>query len=265
MLFVATVMQMKNQSEAEMLEWLDQLLSDRPQLLLPIYEMVNKRLGRKSFDIDFLLELNKQLLSVSCSQIRQDIFALSETGFKRDGYFVEFGAANGVACSNTYMLEKYFGWRGILAEPALAYHDDLMSNRNCHIETGCVWRDTGETLLFNETEIEGLSTIAAFSDLDMHKDRRKQGLTYPVTTISLNDLLAKYNAPDTIDYLSIDTEGSEYEILQNFDFGKYHIQVITCEHNYTSAREKIHALLVANGYVRKYDNISQFDDWYVRV
>lgn len=254
---------MSNQSETKILEWLDQLLSNQPQFLLPMHEMVNKRMGRKTFDVDFLYELNRKILALSKSQIRQDIFALSELGFKQDGYFVEFGAANGVACSNTYMLEKYFGWRGILAEPALAYHDDLMKNRDCHIETSCVWKDTGETLLFNETEIEGFSTIHAFSDLDMHKDKRRNGRTYEVTTISLNDLLSKYDAPDAIDYLSIDTEGSEYEILGNFDFQKYRIKVITCEHNYTSAREKIYGLLVNNGYVRKYDNISQFDDWYV--
>lgn len=255
----------EEQSEAEILEWLDRLVASRPQLLLPIYEMVNQRLGRKTFDIDLLLELNKNLLAVSRSQIRQDIFALSEARFKRNGYFVEFGAANGVTSSNTYILERYFGWSGILAEPALVYHDDLFKNRNCHIETNCVWGVTDETLLFKETKIDGLSTIHSFSDLDMHKNSRKEGRTYPVTTISLGDLLEKYNAPDTIDYLSIDTEGSEYEVLRNFDFGKYHIQVITCEHNFTSSREKIHALLVKNGYVRKYEHISQFDDWYVRA
>src|SRR5579872_4950705 len=54
-----------------------------------------------------------QLTARSRSQIRQDLFVLSELNFKRDGFFVEFGAAGGVEDSNTYLLEEGFGWRGI--------------------------------------------------------------------------------------------------------------------------------------------------------
>jgi hypothetical protein len=83
-------------------------------------------------------------------------------------------------------------------------------------------------------------------------------------TISLNDMLEKYNAPDHFNYLSIDTEGSELEILRAFDFQKYKIDVITCEHNYAENRNAIYSLLTRHGYERKYEDISQFDDWYVR-
>ncbi|WP_199925172.1 FkbM family methyltransferase [Neorhizobium sp. SOG26] len=78
-------------------------------------------------------------------------------------------------------------------------------------------------------------------------------------------MLRKYGAPRQIDYLSIDTEGSEFDILQAFDFGEYEFGIITCEHNYTPQREKIHDLLVANGYVRVWEKVSRFDDWYIRT
>ena len=67
-----------------------------------------------------------------------------------------------------------------------------------------------------------------------------------------------------MDYLSIDTEGSEFEILAKFDFDKYEFEIITCEHNYTDAREKLHRLLTSKGYVRKFEDISLFDDWYTK-
>ena len=92
---------------------------------------------------------------------------------------------------------------------------------------------------------------------------RKAHEQYAVETISLDDLLKKYNAPEIIDYLSIDTEGSELDILNNFDFNSYQFRVITCEHNYTPARKKIYKLLKNKGYKRILSNISQVDDWYI--
>ena len=64
-------------------------------------------------------------LSNSKSASGEDLFVLSELGFKTNGFFVEFGAANGIFLSNTWVLEKEFGWRGIIAEPARAWHKDL--------------------------------------------------------------------------------------------------------------------------------------------
>ena len=77
-------------------------------------------------------------------------------------------------------------------------------------------------------------------------------------------MLDKHGAPHKIDYLSIDTEGSEYDILKDFNFEKYDISIITCEHNFTNSREDIYSLLTSNGYERKYTGASKFDDWYVK-
>ena len=216
----------------------------------------------KSLPPEFVLTALNSLES-SKSQLRQDIFALSQNGFKRNGFFVEFGAASGVDLSNTYLLEKQFGWNGILAEPARCWHKSIAANRNCHVETDCVWIDSHSTLTFNESDSSELSTIEQYASGDLHTDTRKAGRTYQVKTISLVDLLDKYNAPKVIDYLSIDTEGSELDILNSFDFSKYQFKVITCEHNFTPAREKIFDLLTRNNYVRKNEELSRFDDWYV--
>ena len=88
--------------------------------------------------------------------------------------------------------------------------------------------------------IKELIDIDSFSKKS--KDFYKTGRKYKVPTISLLDLLDIHNAPKFIDYLSIDTEGSEYEILNAFDFNKYKFRVITCEHNFTPMREKIYKL-----------------------
>lgn len=76
-------------------------------------------------------------------------------------------------------------------------------------------------------------------------------------------MLIEYNSPNIIDYLSIDTEGSEYEILKDFNFTKYTFKIITVEHNFTENRSKIKNLLESKGYVRVFERFSKWDDWYI--
>lgn len=239
-----------------------------------LVEMQNtiERSNRLLDDMNFMVACagpnsEKMLVSLrhSKSQIRQDLFVLNYLNFKLNGFFVEFGGANGVDLSNTYLMERCFSWRGIVAEPAVSWHDDLKRNRNCIIESNCVWRNSHSKLNFNETHIKELSTISEFSFADRHATARKNGVTYEVETISLIDMLIKHNAPNEIDYLSIDTEGSEFEILNAFDFSKYQFNVISCEHNYAPQREQIFSLLKSNGYRRVFEDFSLYDDWYVRV
>ena len=206
-----------------------------------------------------------KLLRKSHSQIRQDLFVLNELDFKANGFFVEFGATNGLDLSNSYLLESEFGWKGILAEPGRVWIADLRKNRpSAVIEERLVWKDSNSILLFNETPMAEFSTIDLLSNRDAHRGHRELGGKYKVQTISLNDMLDLYRAPSKIDYLSIDTEGSEYEILSCLDFDRYSFSVITCEHNYSKQRKLINKLLTRHGYKRKYEEISLFDDWYVK-
>lgn len=200
----------------------------------------------------------------SKSQLRQDLFVLGELDFKKNGYFVEFGATDGESLSNTYLLEKGFEWTGILAEPANTYSNAILKNRPASkIDRRCVWSTSGEILEFNETLMPELSTLEIAKPDDEHSVARINGKKYQVETISLEDLLKFHDAPKHIDYLSIDTEGSEFDILNAFDFSAYKFSVITCEHNHTSARWKIKALLESKGYENVHDGISDCDDWYV--
>ncbi len=76
-------------------------------------------------------------------------------------------------------------------------------------------------------------------------------------------MLYNFNAPCIIDYLSIDTEGSEIEILSIFNFDRYKFNIITVEHNFSPMCEKINTLLLSKGYKRVFEELSFYDDWYV--
>lgn len=203
-------------------------------------------------------------MAKSQSQIFQDAFVLYVLGTEKPGFFVDFGATDGVSLSNSYLLETGFGWQGICAEPARSWHEALRANRpNAKIETRCVWNQTGAELTFRETAERELSTIDSFAQTDSRAKNREDSETYTVKTVSLNDMLAELEAPTPFDYLSIDTEGSEFDILQSFDIARYMPRIITVEHNYTPRRRDIHALLSAAGYRRVLTEVSLFDDWYL--
>lgn len=210
-------------------------------------------------------ELNEFVNKSQSSEIHQDLFVLVTTEMKRNGFFVEFGAADGINGSNTYLLEKNFNWTGILAEPSKKWHSKLKANRsNAKIEFQCVWSHSNQILDFSESVDQPyLSTLTAFQNYDFHSNSRKHRKSYKVKSISLYDLLNKHNAPSFVEYLSIDTEGSEFEILKNFDFNTYQFGIITCEHNFTDNRAKIYNSLTENGYKRVYENLSKYDDWYI--
>jgi hypothetical protein len=202
--------------------------------------------------------------NLSTSQLLQDFFALYCNQGSTSGYFVEFGACNGVEGSNTLLLERNFQWNGLLAEPGRQWKQDLAVNRNCSIDHRCVYKRTGEKLEF--VECGQLSTLKSFADEnnDWAKDlRHESNKQYFVETVTLLDLLSYHNAPNEISYMSIDTEGSEYDCLVEFDFQKYSIRSISVEHNFQPSRDLVHRLLTTCGFVRVFTEISDYDDWYV--
>ena len=77
----------------------------------------NTLAGSEKFGLPGFIHFAIAKVGESKSQIFQDLFVLYCLQNKSEGFFVDFGATNGVSLSNTYLLEKDYGWNGILAEP----------------------------------------------------------------------------------------------------------------------------------------------------
>ena len=204
------------------------------------------------------------------SQLYQDMFAEFILAKEKNKTFLEFGATNGLEYSNTFSIEKYFNWTGVLAEPDPQWHKDLKKNRpNAKLIYDCVWTKSNEKLNFLSSSEGVYSTIEKFKFSDKHsmpgnsKKRLESTNTIVVNSISLNDLIKKYFNNEAPSYISIDTEGSEYEILLNLDFKKYSPKVFTVEHNYTTYEKKLDELMELNGFIRVFKNLTFFDAWYV--
>jgi FkbM family methyltransferase len=149
------------------------------------------------------------------SQYGQDKW-ISEEVFpdKKNGYFVDLAAGDGIFLSNTYFLEKNMEWKGLCIEPS-TFFTQLKQNRNCDCNNSVVMQDGFEVEFIEYekiTEFEHLlSTVSGTSQAP-----------YPIksttkhTSVSLDTLLNKYNAPQIINYISMDIEGSELYVLQDF-------------------------------------------------
>jgi FkbM family methyltransferase len=186
--------------------------------------------------------------NLTFSRDKQDRYAI-DTIFcrKRNGYFLDIGASDGITENNTILMERYYDWEGICFEPDPRDIQRLRSERNCTIVNSPVYNSTGEIVNFELHNFNHLSSIQGYQT---DKYRSQSGNIVCLATVSLMDCLDKFGAPHTIDYMSLDTEGSEYEILSTFDFNKYTVKYIALEHNFQEPkRTKIKQLLEGNGYI----------------
>jgi FkbM family methyltransferase len=216
--------------------------------------------------VDYLKNFNHDFKS----QLFQDIFATFIIRDNFDKTFLEFGATNGIDFSNTFTLEKDLSWSGVLAEPDINWIDSLKKNRpNSKIITKCIWSKSGEKLNFFSSDEGALSTLEDFKNSDIKSmpantaQRIKSGRNIEVETISLNQVIEEEFNGKTPSYISIDTEGSEFEILNSFNFSKYQPAVFTVEHNFTDLQKKIDELMFKNDYLRIFSNLTTFDAWYI--
>ena len=151
------------------------------------------------------------------AQLQQDRWVMSHLDGKREGTFLDVGAHDGVEHSNTLVLERDFGWRGICVEPNGATFERLRNNRTAECIHRAAWDESGYTLRIQNAE-NPMNTQCTEDD---------QG--EPILTIGINELFRKLSGK--VDYLSLDTEGTEQKILKAIDIQNSFAKCITMEHN----------------------------------
>jgi len=167
--------------------------------------------------------------------------------------FVEIGGNNGITLSNTYLLESELGWQGISVEPLPRAYQELKKNRNCITINGAVAEYDGKTSFYAISGgPEMLSGIPDKYDRRhkrrVRKNLKRQNATAEEITVPCFrlDTILKEHDIDHIDYLSIDTEGGELDILKSIDFNAVPISLISVENNYFT--NEIEEFMEAHGY-----------------
>tara|TARA_Y100000591_G_scaffold331985_1_gene367702 strand:- start:1104 stop:1706 length:603 start_codon:yes stop_codon:yes gene_type:complete len=164
----------------------------------------------------------------SKSQFGQDINIIKYFKEKKNGFFIELGAIDGVFHSNTYLLEKKYNWNGVLIEADPRYKDALLnSERECFKLTDiAVYNEDNKEIEFTVNNIKGWSGIKSSLPSREHNNQ-----IIKVKTKTLTTILNEVNAPKNIDLLSLDVEGGEINVLKGLDLEKYKIKMILIELN----------------------------------
>lgn len=193
------------------------------------------------------------------SQFGADRWVLANN--KEAGFYVDVGCHDGIDISNTYLLDNS-GWKGICIDPFPRNFD----SRTAQVVTAVVYSSNGHEVEFDYSrEDPGCSGIE--SELGMHKERLYKTTTiekHKFKTRTLESILTDCNAPRKIEYLNMDIEGSEYEVLRVFPFEKWSFKMMSIEHNFEEPkRSQIRQLLETKGYILAHS--VYVDDWYVNT
>lgn len=176
------------------------------------------------------------------SQDKQDLY-LETNVFKgyKNGTFIDVGAHDGKRINNTLYFEENNNWKGINIEPIKEVYDNLIANRPKCININCaVYNKNSEEIEFirNIGYTEMISGIKETFD-PRHANRLKNENNHfgssttiiKVPTKTLESICNDHNISH-VNYLSIDVEGAEYEVIQSINFEKVFIDVIGFENNY---------------------------------
>jgi FkbM family methyltransferase len=189
-----------------------------------------------------------------------------------DGYFVEIGANDGVSQSNTLHFERCRGWRGVLVEPSHANYFKCRANRSPRTKVFCAaCVPFGYTERFVPMIYSNLMSISELegSDLPDARQHAESGrrflepdedvVAYGAVPRTLNDLLIEADAPPSIDFFSLDVEGSELAVLQGVDHGRFRFRHLLVE---CRSLPRMDAYLAEQGY-RHLEQLSVHDHLFI--
>lgn len=184
---------------------------------------------------------------------------------KKDGVCVEVGAANGVRGSNTLFFEK-LGWRTLCVEPNPLYIEEIKSCRKEYVQYAC-GSSNEQSIPFTVFDIGDKNIMSSLSSLcpdsrllKTHGHVINSSYTIDVSVRTLDKILEDSNFPTDIDFISIDTEGTELDVLKGLDLNRWNISLLVVENNFDD--EDIKEYMLQHGYTK--DARWKINDFYVK-
>jgi FkbM family methyltransferase len=174
------------------------------------------------------------------SQIGQDEYFIKNISkFMSNGIFLDIGGYDGITGSNTYFLEKYLNWKGIIVECNPKIAKICAANRSSPVIDKAIYHVSdsivnfriplGSEIIGGKEQLAGIEDAMRPESLRYFSNSFKESEIIKIPTITINDIIQKYNL-HTIDYMSLDIEGYELHALKSIDYTKVKILYMTVEH-----------------------------------
>ena len=213
---------------------------------------IKKTFGDQKGQVDFLIN---------------NFFNYEKNGLPKNGFFIDLAAADGVKGSNTLFLEKFLNWSGILFEPNPKYKKSIEKNRKSVLIPKCVSHKNNQEVKFriDNGQLGGIVSDKTDNNYALRSEELRHAEIIILKTTTLEKELDNFNAPKIIDFLSLDVEGAEYDVLKNFPFEKYKFKCMTIER----PSKKLDLLLDKRGYVQikhiRFDVIYAHRDYFSQI
>jgi FkbM family methyltransferase len=176
-----------------------------------------------------------------------------------NGICVEIGANDGITDSMTYYFEKN-GWRCLLVEPIPELFNEIIRNRNCLAFNCAAALSNGDATFYVAESVEGMSSLNPTDEHIEHINRIGGKIKeIIVRTRTVDDILSEARI-DKIDFISIDVEGNELDVLKGFSINKYFPKIIIIEDNSNRVDSKVPEYMEQKGYVNF--KRTGVNDWY---
>lgn len=179
--------------------------------------------------------MTEQTEEVFYGQHREDVFIKSFFPHDYKGVCVDVGAYDGQACSNTLYFEQR-GWRCLCIEPILQEYQKCCLRRkecvNCCVSDADKEDHEFTIYCLGENRSAISSLVPDRRLIDSHRHLITDTQVQVVMVRSLTSLLDEHNFPKDIDFVSIDTENTELDVLKGIDFSKYNIKMLVIENNF---------------------------------
>ena len=189
------------------------------------------------------------------------LLALLYASNNTTGSFVELGALNGVNLSNTIMLERCWGWRGLLVEAnPLSYEELERSGRTAHKEHAAVCEagSGNMTIALSRKQHEISGFLSSYVNGSMKRFSRYVNLsdTAQVPCARLDVLMKRADMPARVNFLSLDVEGAEFDVISTVDPARFDVVLVELDRRDNDKDQKVRARLTGAGLVR-----SNFGIW----
>jgi FkbM family methyltransferase len=209
--------------------------------------------------------MNKNTINITNfkSQFGEDKILFEHFGKKNDGFYVEVGALDGIYVSNTYFFEQ-IGWQGILIEPIpeAAQKCALARPRSQVVCCAALAPDSPAEIEFEV--VEGWEALSATSVNRERLHEYQPQMRKIVVQAKTLDTILEQASMRKIDFLTIDVEGHEWDVLQGFTIDRWQPEIVIIERWSTLPDQNIMQYMHQNNYIYK-RTTGGLNDWFHRA